>query len=43
MNCKMCGGEAVRMGQLGDRVWYRCRDCGWEQSQHKTEEENAEG
>jgi hypothetical protein len=27
-NCPICGGEPVVMGQLGNRVHCRCRNCG---------------
>lgn len=32
--CIACGGWSQRMGQLGDLIHYRCRDCGLEHS-HK--------
>lgn len=28
--CPECEGRGVYMGTLGDRKWYRCRDCGVE-------------
>ena len=27
-NCPICGGESVIMGQLGNLVHARCRNCG---------------
>ena len=30
--CKMCHGVVRQMGVLGRLVWYRCIDCGMEQS-----------
>lgn len=26
--CPYCGGPLVALGLLGQRAWYRCRDCG---------------
>lgn len=31
-NCVTCGGGLVPMGQLGNLKWFRCRNCGMEQS-----------
>lgn len=31
--CSACGGELVTLGILGNRAHYRCRNCGWQQSQ----------
>jgi tRNA(Ile2) C34 agmatinyltransferase TiaS len=31
-HCEMCGGPAMSMGILGDAEWFRCRNCGWENS-----------
>lgn len=28
--CPMCRGSADELGQLGQRTWYRCRNCGWQ-------------
>uniref|UniRef100_A0A6M3IRE5 Uncharacterized protein n=1 Tax=viral metagenome TaxID=1070528 RepID=A0A6M3IRE5_9ZZZZ len=36
--CPFCDGNAVAMGILGDRVYYRCRDCGLEFSRLEGEE-----
>src|SRR5208282_6197831 len=30
--CPMCGGTSTMLGQLGNRVHYRCRDCGADHS-----------
>ena len=30
MNCPVCDGEGIYMGQLGSLRWYRCRRCGME-------------
>jgi tRNA(Ile2) C34 agmatinyltransferase TiaS len=29
VHCTLCGGEGVPLGQLGRRVHYRCRQCGY--------------
>jgi tRNA(Ile2) C34 agmatinyltransferase TiaS len=29
--CLTCDGDLTLMGSLGQRVWFRCRDCGLEQ------------
>jgi hypothetical protein len=34
-SCKMCGGPLVKMGGLGNLMWYRCRNCGMESSVKK--------
>lgn len=40
MNCCMCDGDLYLIGTLGNRDWYKCRDCGMEQSTlHDTQEE----
>jgi DNA-directed RNA polymerase subunit RPC12/RpoP len=28
--CLTCGGPLRVLGQLGYRIYYRCRDCGYE-------------
>lgn len=38
--CSMCGGKLTCLGQLGLRVHYRCRDCGWDQSELEEVEES---
>ena len=30
--CPMCGGSSTMLGQLGNRVHYRCRNCGMDHS-----------
>ena len=30
--CEQCNGVSAFMGQLGNVLHYRCRDCGWTQS-----------
>jgi tRNA(Ile2) C34 agmatinyltransferase TiaS len=32
MDCPMCGGTGMLLGQLGHREHYRCRDCGMDYS-----------
>ena len=33
MRCEMCGSERmIKLGLLGRYVWWRCRECGWEQN-----------
>lgn len=31
--CSACGGPLVYVGTLGNRAWFRCRNCGLDQSQ----------
>ena len=31
MKCSVCGGSLVHLGDLGNLVWYRCRNCGMDQ------------
>ena len=31
--CEICGGELVLLGQLPGSLHYRCRRCGWDQTQ----------
>ena len=31
MACRMCGGVLSFLGNLGQKRWFRCRDCGYEQ------------
>jgi hypothetical protein len=28
MQCPMCGGELIYMGELGELSHYQCRNCG---------------
>jgi len=28
-DCPMCGGQLKVLGQLGDRIHYRCGKCGY--------------
>ncbi len=30
--CEACNGELILLGSLGKREWFRCRDCGVDQS-----------
>lgn len=30
--CEMCGGQLLWLGRLGNLIWLRCTQCGWEQS-----------
>lgn len=34
MRCSYCDGPLVHLGNLGNLSWYRCRDCGMDQSKH---------
>jgi len=34
-SCKLCGGPLMKMGGLGNLMWYRCRNCGMETSVKK--------
>lgn len=34
MRCSYCDGPLVSLGNLGNLSWYRCRDCGMDQSKH---------
>lgn len=31
----MCNGQGVPLGQLGDLVWFRCRQCGMDFSKKR--------
>lgn len=35
-DCAGCGGLALKMGALGRREWFRCRDCGLEFSVNRS-------
>lgn len=39
--CPMCGGPSVMLGQLGNRVHYRCRNCGADHSSEYEDEERG--
>ncbi len=28
MKCPLCNGAGVRLGSLGRKQWFRCRNCG---------------
>ena len=28
--CPMCGGPLMALGEVGNRIYHRCRDCGYE-------------
>ena len=32
MNCPQCNGNSEVLGQLGNLVHLRCRNCGWQDS-----------
>lgn len=32
MSCAVCGGDLTLLGKMGRLVWFRCRDCGMDQS-----------
>jgi len=40
--CPACGGEGAPMGALGNRVHYRCRDCGIDFSRVQNDKPVAE-
>ena len=40
MKCGLCGGFLVRLGRLGDLVWFRCRNCGMEHSKRQKERDH---
>lgn len=46
--CECCGGPLSSLGRLGYLDWFRCRDCGLDQSQwagdqdQRDEEENTD-
>lgn len=43
MSCEQCGGVLALLGTLGRLTWFRCVQCGWQQScedfEHEEEEE----
>lgn len=45
LNCAACGGPLVGLGALGDLHWFRCRNCGMDQSinHHEDDAELHEG
>ena len=40
--CPICGGPSTMLGQLGNRVHYRCRNCGMDHSSQYDEPERGE-
>ena len=32
MSCEICGGGLMWLGNLGSVTWWRCRNCGMDQS-----------
>jgi len=32
MQCGVCDGELQFLGQMGQKIWFRCRACGMDQS-----------
>lgn len=28
MQCGVCGGDLTYLGQMGQKMWFRCRQCG---------------
>jgi DNA-directed RNA polymerase subunit M/transcription elongation factor TFIIS len=42
MFCHSCGGVLIFLGQLGNLFWFRCRQCGLEQSHEESEVEEAQ-
>jgi hypothetical protein len=39
--CKLCGGQLVGLGILGDLLWCRCEDCGMQESIQVEENEET--
>jgi ribosomal protein L37AE/L43A len=37
--CPVCEGEATYLGALGNRIWFRCRNCGWDWTEDTDGEE----
>ncbi len=40
--CPQCGGPSTMLGQLGNRVHYRCRNCGMDHSSEYEDEQPGE-
>jgi len=40
--CEWCGGAPTLLGQLGSRLWVRCRDCGWDWTCNGTDNETED-
>lgn len=40
--CEMCGGEMQPLGNLGNLMHYRCRQCGWEDSDNIEDNDDYE-
>lgn len=38
VQCGLCSGQGQHLGDLGARSWYRCRNCGMEFSQPRSDE-----
>lgn len=36
--CPVCGGYATLLGRLGLRFWFRCRSCGYDWSETRSQE-----
>lgn len=36
-SCVVCGGPCEYLGSLAHRDWWRCRECGWEDSPAREE------
>jgi tRNA(Ile2) C34 agmatinyltransferase TiaS len=41
-HCRICGGFLKWLGRLGKKTWFRCEDCGTDQS-HEINDLNEEG
>ncbi len=41
MFCQLCDGSCGYMGQLGRLAWFRCQDCGMDNSIRLTFEEKS--
>ena len=40
--CCVCAGPLAVLGQLGRLVWFRCINCGLDQSKHQQSEEDSD-
>ncbi len=41
--CPICGGELLQMGKLGDKTWFRCKQCGIDVAQETHEQNSISG
>lgn len=33
IRCRKCGGYALRVGKKGRMIWFKCRKCGFTQTE----------